>query len=175
MEVLNRRGDFTADQASFLEEASRFAGHAFANLGAIEAERQTQLFTLERLTALYDLGRTFTSTLELGELLPVVAGKIRDILPAGACNLWLADSGSEELYLARKVGEDPTVEDDARVSLTEGLLADIAQKAAPKLVDDASSEPWLADALKPAMDSKSLHGWACRSAKTIRFWASSRS
>ncbi|MGA8036894.1 MAG: GAF domain-containing protein [Candidatus Acidiferrales bacterium] len=148
VEVLNRRGDFTADQASFLEEASRFAGHAFANLGAIEAERQTQLFTLERLTALYDLGRTFTSTLELGELLPVVAGKIRDILPAGACNLWLADSGSEELYLARKVGEDPTVEDDARVSLTEGLLADIAQKAAPKLVDDASSEPWLAERLE---------------------------
>ena len=38
-----------------------------------------------------------------------------------------------------KVGEDPTIEDGARVSLTEGLLADIAQKAAPKLVEDASS------------------------------------
>jgi GAF domain-containing protein/multidrug resistance efflux pump len=149
VEVLNRRaGDFTEDQAHFLEEASRFAGHAFANLGAIEAERHTQLFTLERLTALYDLGRTFTSTLELGQLLPVVAGKIKDILPAGACNLWLADSGSEELYLAKKVGEDPTVEEDKRVSLTEGLLADIAQKAAPKLVEDASSEPWLAERLE---------------------------
>ncbi len=158
VEVLNRRGDFTADQASFLEEASRFAGHAFANLGAIEAERHTQLFTLERLTALYDLGRTFTSTLELGELLPVVAGKIRDILPAGACNLWLADSGSDELYLARKVGEDPTVEDEARVSLTEGLLADIAQKAAPKLVEDASSEPWLAERLK-AGDGFEITSW----------------
>jgi RND family efflux transporter MFP subunit len=151
VEVLNRRtGEFTADQTQFLEEASRFAGHAYANLAEIEAERHTQLFTLERLTALYDLGRTFTSTLELGELLPVVAGKIRDILPAGACNLWLADSGSEELYLAKKVGEDPTIEDEARVSLTEGLLADIAQKAAPKLVEDPSTEPWLAERLKSA-------------------------
>jgi GAF domain-containing protein/multidrug resistance efflux pump len=149
VEVLNRRaGDFTPDQAHFLEEAARFAGHAFANLGAIEAERHAQLFTLERLTALYDLGRTFTSTLELGELLPVVANKIKDILPAAACNLWLADSGSEELYLARKVGSDPTIEEDARVSLTEGLLADIAQKASPKLIEDASSEPWLAERIE---------------------------
>jgi GAF domain-containing protein len=78
----------------------------------------------------------------------VVANKIKDILPAAACNLWLADSGSEELYLARKVGSDPTIEEDARVSLTEGLLADIAQKAAPKLIEDASSEPWLAERIE---------------------------
>ena len=55
---------------------------ALTNLGAIEGERHQQLATLERLTALYDLGRTFTSTLELDVLLPVVAGKIRDILAA---------------------------------------------------------------------------------------------
>jgi GAF domain-containing protein/multidrug resistance efflux pump len=160
VEVLNRRtGEFTADHAHFLEEASRFAGHAFANLGAIEAERHTQLFTLERLTALYDLGRTFTSTLELEQLLPVIAGKIRDILPAGACNLWLADSGSSDMYLAKKIGEDPTIEDDARVSLTEGLLADIAQKATPKLVEDPASEPWLAERQNAAERDFRITSW----------------
>lgn len=146
VEVLNKRtGSFTAEETHFVEEASRLAGYAFTNLGAIEAERHTQLFTLERLTALYDLGRTFTSTLEMGQLLPVVAGKIRDILGAGSCNLWLADAGSDDMYLAKKIGEDPTIEEDARVPLTEGLLADIAQKAAPKLVEDVASEPWLAE------------------------------
>src|SRR5271169_4321348 len=70
VEVLNKRsGDFTAEDAHFLEEASRLASQALTNLGAIEGERHAQLATLERLTALYDLGRTFTSTLELGELL----------------------------------------------------------------------------------------------------------
>ena len=47
-------------------------------------------------------------------LLPIVAGKIRDIIGAGACKLWLADAGSQELYLAKKAGEDPTVADNAR-------------------------------------------------------------
>ncbi|MGA8985860.1 MAG: GAF domain-containing protein [Candidatus Acidiferrales bacterium] len=149
VEVLNKRGgEFTDEDAHFLEEASRLAGTALTNLDAIEGERHAQLSTLERLTALYDLGRTFTSTLELGELLPIVAGKIRDILGAGSCNLWLADAGSQELYLAQKTGEDPTIEDDARVSLTEGLLAEVAQQASPKLVGDPSAEAGFAERLK---------------------------
>ena len=151
VEVLNKRsGDFTAEDVHFLEEASRLAGQALTNLGAIEGERQAQLATLERLTALYDLGRTFTSTLELGELLPIVAGKIRDILGAGACNLWLADPDSDELYVAQQAGEDPTVEEDTRTSLTAGLLGDIAQQANPKLVEDATEDAGLQERRKEA-------------------------
>jgi RND family efflux transporter MFP subunit len=161
VEVLNKRaGEFTAEDAHFLEEASRLAGSALTNLEAIEAERQTQLFTLERLTALYDLGRTFTSTLELGVLLPVVAGKIRDIMGAGACLVWLADPGSQDLYLAKKIGEDPTVEDDTRVSLTEGLLGEIAQSANPKLIENPSEEPGLAERIEAAGDFE-IQSWMC--------------
>jgi RND family efflux transporter MFP subunit len=151
VEVLNKRsGDFTAEDAHFLEEASRLAGRALTNLGAIEGERQTQLATLERLTALYDLGRTFTSTLELGELLPIVAGKIRDILGAGACNLWLVDPDSNELYLTQQAGEDPTVKEDSRTSMTEGLLGEVVEQSNPKLVEDATEEPGLEDRRKAA-------------------------
>jgi GAF domain-containing protein/multidrug resistance efflux pump len=159
VEVLNKRsGEFTAEDAHFLEEASRLAGTALTNLEAIEGERQAQLSTLERLTALYDLGRTFTSTLELGELLPIVAGKIRDILGAGACNLWLADAGSQELYLAKKIGEDPTVGDDARVSLSQGLLAEVAQQASPKLIEDPSQETGLKER-REAGGEFEIHSW----------------
>ena len=109
------------------------------------------------------MGRTFTSTLELGVLLPVVAGKIRDIMGAGACSVWLADAGSQDLYLAKKVGEDPTVEDDARVSLTEGLLGGIAQSASPKLVENPAQEPALAQRLEAGGDfEQSLDGRALR-------------
>ena len=161
VEVLNKRaGEFTAEDAHFLEEASRLAGSALTNLEAIESERQSQLFTLERLTALYDLGRTFTSTLELGVLLPVVAGKIRDIMGAGACNVWLADAGSQDLYLAKKIGEDPTVEDDARVPLTEGLLGSVAQSANPKLVEQPAEEPELAARIEAGGDFE-MQSWMC--------------
>src|SRR6202041_2320239 len=162
VEVLNKRtGEFTGEDAHFLEEASRLAGSALTNLEAIETERQTQLFTLERLTALYDLGRTFTSTLELGVLLPVVAGKIRDIMGASACLVWLADPGSQDLYLAKKIGEDPTVEDDARVSLTEGLLGEIAQSATPKLVENPAEEPGLAERIEAAGEDFEIQSWMC--------------
>jgi RND family efflux transporter MFP subunit len=147
IEVLNKRsGDFTPEDAHFLEEAGRLVGQAFTNLGAIEGERHAQLATLERLTSLYDLGRTFTSTLELEELLPIVAGKIKDILGAGACNLWLA--AGDELHLANTAGEDPTVSEDSTVSVTEGLLGEIAQSGNPKLVEVPAEEPRLVERMK---------------------------
>ncbi len=159
VEVLNKRaGEFNAEDAHFLEEASRLAGQALTNLDALEGERQAQLATLERLTALYDLGRTFTSTLELGELLPIVAVKIRDILGASACNLWLVDPDSNELFLGEQAGEDPTVEEDSRLPLSEGLLGEVAQQANPKLVENPAEEPGLESRRKAAEDFE-MQSW----------------
>jgi GAF domain-containing protein len=153
VEVLTKHaGEFKDDDALFIEEASRFTGHALTNLEAIEEERSSNLATLDRLTALYDIGRTFTSTLELAELLPIVAEKIRALLSAGACNIWLMDAGSEELHLAQRIGEDPTAEEGARVSANDGLLAEIAQQANPKLVTEPPSEPGLEERLEAAGD-----------------------
>jgi RND family efflux transporter MFP subunit len=141
IEVLNKRsGEFTAGDSRFLEEAGRLAGQALDHLRSIENERTSQLATLERLTALYDLGRTFTSTLELEDLLPIVAGKIRDILGAGACNLWLVDTEASELYVSKQAGEDPTVEEGTRAPLNEGLFAEVTQQATPKLIECTSED-----------------------------------
>lgn len=146
VELLNKHGrDFSADEARFLEDAARLLGQAMAHLGALDAERHANLATLERLTALYDLGRTFTSTLEIEELLPIVAGKVRDIIGAEACNVWMVDAEANQLYLAEQAGEDPTVDEDTRASLTEGLLGGVAQQANSRLVDDPGEESDLVD------------------------------
>jgi GAF domain-containing protein len=143
IEVLNKRtGEFTAEDGRFLEEAARIAGQALTNLAGLESERESNLAALERLTSLYDLGRTFTSTLELEELLPIVAGKIRDILGAGACNLWLADN-EEELRFAQQAGTDPSVEEGARAPLEEGLFGEVMRQAVPKVIEDAAEDPRL--------------------------------
>ncbi len=153
LEVLGKRsGEFTADDQLFIEEASRLAGQALTNLDAIEGERSAHLATLDRLTALYDIGRTFTSTLELEELLPIVAEKIRALLGGVACNIWLMDSGAGELRLAERVGEDPTAEEGARVSASEGLLAEVAQQASPKMVAEPADEPGLAERIEAGGD-----------------------
>lgn len=157
IEVLNKRtGDFTPDDAHFLEEAARLASQALTNLAGIETERQSNLAALERLTSLYDLGRTFTSTLELDELLPVVARKIREILGADACNLWLA--ADRELRLAQQAGEDPTVDEGSRASLEEGLFAEMTRQGTAKLIETPSEDEYLTERMK-AGDGFEISAW----------------
>jgi RND family efflux transporter MFP subunit len=149
VEVLNKRtGEFTADDAHFLEEAARVAGQALTNLAGIESERHSNLAALERLTSLYDLGRTFTSTLELQELLPVVARKIQEILGAGACNLWLTSGG--ELRLVQQAGEDPSVEKGTRAPLEEGLFGEVTRQAVPKLIEAPAEDEHLEERRRAA-------------------------
>jgi RND family efflux transporter MFP subunit len=149
VEVLNKRsGSFTADDAAFVEEASRITGPALENLQTLDQERHQGLVTIERLTALYDISRVFNSTLELEELLPVVAEKIGDILRAQVTNLWLVDSEASELYFAQQVGDDPTTREDDRVPIGEGLLGEAAQTGKARLVPRASEEPLLAQRQK---------------------------
>jgi len=55
LEVLNKRtGEFTADDASYVEEACRLAGRVLDTLRVMEQEKWSNLETIERLTALYD-------------------------------------------------------------------------------------------------------------------------
>ena len=153
VEVINRRsGEFTAEDASFLEEACRITAQALQNLQAIEGERSVQYSTLERITSLYDLGRIFTSTLELVELLPIVAEKIRDILGAQACNIWLISPEGQELYFAQQAGEDPTIKDDSRVRLGEGLLGQIARDGKAQVIEDAAQTDVLEERKKAASE-----------------------
>ena len=150
VEVLNAsRGEFTPDDAVFLEEAAHITGRALDTLQAIEEDRLAGLATVERLTALYDIGRAFNSTLELTDLLPVMAEKIFTLLGAQACNLWLVDSERQDLYFAQQVGEDPTTNEDVRLPLGEGLIGQVAQQGEARLVTDAQEEPLLA-ARQPA-------------------------
>jgi GAF domain-containing protein len=146
VEVLNRRtGNFSATDAAFGEEASRITGLALENLLLAEQERQAQFFTLERLTALYDLSRIFNSTLELDELLPIVTEKIRDIVGAGACNLWLVNTEGTEIQFVQQAGHDPTTQEDGRMPLGEGVLGEVAKQGKGQVVESALEEGRLAD------------------------------
>ncbi len=144
VEVLNKRsGEFTAEDAVFLEEASKITGRVLDTLRAAEAEHRSALATVERLTALYDISRIFNSTLELDDLLPVVAEKIRDILGAQAANLWLIDPEQQDLHCAQQAGEDPTTQEEERLALGEGVIGQVAKQGEARLVANAREEPLL--------------------------------
>ena len=161
VEVLNKeRGDFTADDAAFLEEACRLAGRQMDALESIEEEREASLSAVQRLTDLYDISRVLASTLEMHELLPIMGEKIRDILRAEAANIWLVDSESRELYFAHQAGTDPTTAPDARLPLGEGILGTVAERGEPRLVENAVEEPEL-EARRQSSEEFELRSLMC--------------
>lgn len=144
VELLNHpSGQFAATDAAFVEEACRLTGRALDTVRGLEDERHDSLATIERLTSLYDISRIFNSTLELEDLLPIVADRISNILNAEVCNLWLVDAEQNDLYFAQQVGDDPTTAEDARLPIGEGVVGKAAQTGEPILVEDASEEPLL--------------------------------
>jgi len=162
VEVLNSKsGDFTAEETALLEEAARMTGRALETSLEIERARQADLGTFERLTTLYDISRIFNSTLELEDLLPIVADKIRDMLGAQACNLWLLDPEQEDLYLGHQSGEDPTTAEDERRPRGEGLIGTVAKEGEPRLVEDAGEEPLLEARRARQGEEFELHSIIC--------------
>ena len=144
VELLNKAGgEFTAEDAAFVEEAARMTGRALDTLRAADADRNAQFETVERLTALYDISRIFNSTLELEDLCPIITGKIRDLLRAGACNLWLVSGDGSSIEFAHQDGEDPTTHEDGTFALGDGFLATVARDGQARLVADAAEEPLL--------------------------------
>ncbi len=144
VELLNHRtGKFTAEEAAYVEEAAKIAGRALDSIRELDAERHDSLNTIERLTALYDISTVFNSTLELEQLLPIVADRIANILGAEACNVWLVDSDEKDIYFAQQVGEDPTTDEDDRLPLGEGVIGKVAKEGQPLLIEDASENELL--------------------------------
>ena len=144
VELINKAGgDFTLEDAAYLEEAARMTGKALDATAGAESERHAQFETLERLTALYDIARIFNSTLEREDLCPIVTSKIRDILGAEACNLWVVSQDGETLEFAHQDGNDPTTEEDASMPLGEGLPGVVARDGRGRLAADASTEALL--------------------------------
>jgi RND family efflux transporter MFP subunit len=80
-----------------------FLRHAAAALGrAREAEKKTAglLAAIERLTNLYDVSKTFGSTIDLGELSTLIARKSAELAGGEAASLWMLDAANGEAALA---------------------------------------------------------------------------
>ncbi len=161
VELLNHpAGKFSGDEAAFVEEAARMTGRMLESLRGVEKDRAADLEAIERNALLYDISRTFSSILELDELLPLLTRRICETLDARACNLWLVDAKANELYLAKQHGEDPSVSEDDRVPLNEGPVGETAQGGKPRLVADASEEEGLGE--RATEDGKfQIKTWMC--------------
>ena len=108
LEILSFERELSSEIIEALLPVSGVAAAAIASAQSYESNRHDTLTSITRLTQLYDLEKVFSSTLEMEELLPLIAAKFQEILACQGVNIWLLHP-DETLELLRQAGHDPTV------------------------------------------------------------------
>jgi RND family efflux transporter MFP subunit len=116
-----------------LAAASLVSSHAY------EQERNSSLTSITRLTQFYDIEKVFSSTLEMDELLPIIGGKIREMLECQAVNVWLVQ-GDESIRLMYQSGGEPTTREGMIQKGGEGLPGDVSDNGEAVLIEDSKDE-----------------------------------
>jgi len=102
--------------------------------------------SLEKLSLLFELSRSFSSLIELEELLPYIIAKTREVLQAESCSLLLLDEERQELYFPVISDASPAIEARVRgirFPADRGIAGWVLQHGMPTRVTDvARDERW---------------------------------
>ncbi|HXR32597.1 MAG TPA: efflux RND transporter periplasmic adaptor subunit [Verrucomicrobiae bacterium] len=139
LEILAFEEEISEAAVEALRPAARVAGVALSTAQAYEEERNGTLNSITRLTQLYDLEKVFSSTLEMDELLPLIATKFSEVLACGAVNLWLL-RGDESVELLQQAGSDPTVFKGQIQKPGEGIAGALSDNGETLCLSEARDE-----------------------------------
>ena len=121
-----------------LSEVAELAAPALAAALKYESQSNANLESISRVTQMYDLEKVFNSTLEMDELLPIIAKKFQDVMNVQAINLWMIAGEFPELV--NQAGSDPTVELNAVQKPAEGIAGDISDTGESLVITDPEDE-----------------------------------
>jgi RND family efflux transporter MFP subunit len=138
IEVISYEGAFADTVLQSLSEIAELAGPAIAAALNYEDERNVGLQSISRVTQMYDLEKVFNSTLEMDELLEMIAKKFAEVLNVQGVNLWMVNGDVVELV--NQAGYDATVSSGATQKAGEGIAGDISDNAESVLIDDPDDE-----------------------------------
>ena len=136
LEILAFEEEITYDAITALMPAAEVAAAAMAAAQTYEEERNGTMASITRLTQLYDLEKVFSSTLEMGELLPLIGTKFSEILECEAVNIWLM-LPDESVELMHQAGEDLTAFRGQKLKANEGIAGTISDNGEPIFIADA--------------------------------------
>jgi RND family efflux transporter MFP subunit len=133
VEILCFENEITDAEIAELHEAANVAAFALNAAHRYESERNDSLASISRLTQLYDLEKSFSSTLEMDELLPIIGDKFREVMECSAINLWLL-RGDESLELMHQSGFDPTTPAASVQKPGEGIPGNVSDNGEAVLI-----------------------------------------
>jgi RND family efflux transporter MFP subunit len=122
-----------------LQGVAELAGTALNAAQQYEVERHNSLTSISRLTHFYDIEKVFSSTLEMDQLLPIIASKIGETLECRAVNVWMVQ-GDGSLSLMQQAGWDPTTRQGMIQKEGEGIAGDVSDNGEPVLIADPDDE-----------------------------------
>jgi len=135
IEILSFDVEVPAGSMAEAGPLAEISARALAAAQSYETERNDSLASVTRLTQLYDLERSFSSTLEMDELLPIIGAKFFEVMECAAINLWLL-RGDESLELLHQAGRDSTTPVGSVEKPGEGIPGDVSDNGEAVLIAD---------------------------------------
>ncbi|HVO58204.1 MAG TPA: efflux RND transporter periplasmic adaptor subunit [Dongiaceae bacterium] len=136
LEVLSFDTTLTPADLQQLSPLGAIGGAALSSGESYEQERNDSLASITRLTQLYDLEKSFSSTLEMDELLPLIGEKFREVMECEAINLWLL-AGDESLQLMQQSGVDETTPAGSAQRPGQGIPGYVSDSGEAVLIESA--------------------------------------
>jgi len=139
IEILSFEEALSLPQLESLAPLAELAASALVSSRAYEQERNGSLNSITRLTQFYDIEKVFSSTLEMDELLPIIGGKMCEMLECEAVNIWMVQ-GDGSILLMHQAGEDATTQPNMVQKGGEGLAGDVSDSGEAILIENPSDE-----------------------------------
>ena len=129
---------FPPEAMLLLNEIGTLASPAIVAALNYENERNGSLQSISRIAQMYDLEKVFNSTLEMDELLQMIAKKFAEVLNVQAVNLWMVAGDGVELV--SQAGADSTAEPGTSQRAGQGIAGTLSDDGTPVLIDDPADE-----------------------------------
>ena len=138
------RSDFKEDDLKLLNVLAGLAAIDVQNAKIHEMMRKKN----ERLTALFEIGKAMTSTLELQRLLDLIIDKAIYLTTATSGSLILIEKGSDILIIKSARGLQPDAPEKIKLKLGEGITGVVAKTGKPIREGNVLKNPYYVPALK---------------------------
>jgi RND family efflux transporter MFP subunit len=138
IELVSYEESFPEAMLEAVSQITQLASPALVAARFYENERNASLHSISRVTQMYDLEKVFNSTLEMDDLLGIIAKKFQEVMGVQGVNLWMVNN--DALQLVSSAGFDPTVEVGQLQKAGEGIAGDLSDNGELVLIDDSDDE-----------------------------------
>ncbi|MDP8904831.1 MAG: GAF domain-containing protein [Chloroflexota bacterium] len=134
----------TTDEGRFEASDERLLSTIAAGVGAAIQNARLYHETRRRaseMSALVDVGRQISSTLESGQVLLQIAEHARQLLDASTSAVYLTEQDGRTLRATVAIGDDADAIKAHPALIGRGVIGDLASRGAAEIVNDVSTDP----------------------------------